>query len=507
MLDLAAARERRPEAGGDAGHRPASETRSRLAPSPSEWERLERLSGGSVRRAALAARRGAGSSSIDRVSTLDRGACPNPDWGAVHALGDELAGGAAEQRYELFFELLMDRARRASSGRGPTGAGRARARGRTLAERLIGEDELATWAGLWERVAADKADVAALNLDRKALILEIVLAEACRQLASALALRDRFDAWADDVRRHPPTAHKRHGREEALLHHHGDLLSQRRAPHRARLRGDRDRRHRALRAPRRQGRVLPDRHRRARPQDEADGGQGGPHARARSPTATRRASSRWRTTLDLSNDDFIRTTEPRHYEACGRDLAAHGGGRRHLQEEVWRLVLGPRRDLLQAKARPRSATAQRFATQNGTPVEWNEEETYFFRLSAYQDRLLAHYEKNPDFILPPERRNEVVSFVKSGLEDLSISRSTLDWGIPVPGAPGHVMYVWVDALTNYVTAHGPPQRRRPARGLLAGRRARHRQGHRALSRRLLAGLPDERRARAAQAHLPPRLRA
>ena len=88
----------------------------------------------------------------------------------------------------------------------------------------------------------------------------------------------------------------------------------------------------------------------------------------------------------------------------------------------------------------------RVATPQGTPVEWNEEETYFFRLSAYQDKLLAHYEKNPDFILPLERRNEVVSFVKRGLEDLSISRTTLDWGIPVPGAPGHVMYVWVDAL-------------------------------------------------------------
>jgi methionyl-tRNA synthetase len=101
----------------------------------------------------------------------------------------------------------------------------------------------------------------------------------------------------------------------------------------------------------------------------------------------------------------------------------------------------------------------------GTPVEWTEEETYFFRLSGYQDRLLAHYEANPDFILPPERRNEVVSFVKGGLEDLSISRTTLDWGIPVPHGAGetrrksgaqHVMYVWVDALTNYLTGVGFP---------------------------------------------------
>jgi methionyl-tRNA synthetase len=92
----------------------------------------------------------------------------------------------------------------------------------------------------------------------------------------------------------------------------------------------------------------------------------------------------------------------------------------------------------------------------GTPVEWFEEETFFFRLSAYQDKLLAHYEKHPDFILPPERRNEVVSFVKRGLDDLSVSRTTLDWGIPVPGSPEHVMYVWVDALTNYITGAGFP---------------------------------------------------
>ena len=97
----------------------------------------------------------------------------------------------------------------------------------------------------------------------------------------------------------------------------------------------------------------------------------------------------------------------------------------------------------------------------GTPVEWFEEETYFFRLSAYQDKLLEHYEKHPDFILPRERRNEVVSFVKGGLEDLSVSRTTLDWGIKVPGAPEHVMYVWVDALTNYITGAGFPDENGP----------------------------------------------
>jgi methionyl-tRNA synthetase len=97
----------------------------------------------------------------------------------------------------------------------------------------------------------------------------------------------------------------------------------------------------------------------------------------------------------------------------------------------------------------------------GTPVEWFEEDTFFFRLSAYQDRLLEHYDKHPDFILPRERRNEVVSFVKRGLDDLSVSRTTLDWGIKVPGAPEHVMYVWVDALTNYITGAGFPDERHP----------------------------------------------
>ena len=158
--------------------------------------------------------------------------------------------------------------------------------------------------------------------------------------------------------------------------------------------------------------------------------------------------------LGLSHDDFIRTTEARHYEACTeiwRRMDAAGdiftkkyGGWYSVRDETY---------YKEAETEVREDGA-RYATPTGTPVEWTEEETYFFRLSAYEQRLLAHYEANPDFILPPERRNEVVSFVKSGLEDLSISRSTLDWGIPVPGAPSHVMYVWVDALTNYITATG-----------------------------------------------------
>ncbi len=97
----------------------------------------------------------------------------------------------------------------------------------------------------------------------------------------------------------------------------------------------------------------------------------------------------------------------------------------------------------------------------GSPVEWNEEESYFFRLSAYQERLLAHYQADPDFIGPDARRNEIVSFVKGGLQDFSISRTTFDWGLPVPGDPKHVMYVWVDALNNYVTGCGFPDENDP----------------------------------------------
>ena len=167
--------------------------------------------------------------------------------------------------------------------------------------------------------------------------------------------------------------------------------------------------------------------------------------------------------LGLSHDDFIRTTEERHYRAC---------------EEIWRRMEKAGDIYLAKYAGWYSVRDEAFYAESettvgangvrvgpqGTPVEWTEEESYFFRLSAYQDRLLAHYEANPDFILPPERSNEVVSFVKGGLQDLSISRTTLDWGIPVPGAPRHVMYVWVDALTNYLTATGFPDADAPRAG-------------------------------------------
>jgi len=183
-----------------------------------------------------------------------------------------------------------------------------------------------------------------------------------------------------------------------------------------------------------------------------------PHALADRNSARFRAMAE---ALSISNDDFIRTTEPRHYrssEEIWRRMAANNGDIFLKKYAGWYSV---RDEAFYAEDETTlGADGVRLGPQ-GTPVEWFEEETYFFRLSAYQQRLLEHYEKHPDFILPPERRNEVVSFVRRGLQDLSVSRTTLDWGIRVPGAPEHVMYVWVDALTNYITAAGFPDEGHP----------------------------------------------
>lgn len=138
------------------------------APAPSEWERLARLSGGSVRR-LLSLHAAKGLALHDRIAAL-LASLPDVDWGAVHALGDELGSPAAEQRYELFFELMMDAIARLVAAEARGGGTPAET---ALARRLIGPARLATWAGLWERVAADKAEAAALNLDRKALILDV----------------------------------------------------------------------------------------------------------------------------------------------------------------------------------------------------------------------------------------------------------------------------------------------------------------------------------------------
>jgi methionyl-tRNA synthetase len=160
--------------------------------------------------------------------------------------------------------------------------------------------------------------------------------------------------------------------------------------------------------------------------------------------------------LNFSNDDFIRTTEERHKKACqalwrklveaGEIYLAKYSGWYAVRDEAYygedELTDGP--------------NGKKIAP-SGAECEWVEEESYFFKLSAWRERLLQFYEDHPDFILPASRRNEVLSFVKGELRDLSVSRTRLAWGVPVPDAPGHVMYVWIDALTNYLTAVGYPE--------------------------------------------------
>lgn len=156
--------------------------------------------------------------------------------------------------------------------------------------------------------------------------------------------------------------------------------------------------------------------------------------------------------LNCSNDDFIRTTEERHSQTC---------------QEIWKrmeengdIYLGRYKGWYSVRQEAYYEEKDteigpdniRREKELGSPVEWNEEESYFFKLSRYEKALLEYYEKHPDFIAPFERRNEIISFIKSGLKDISISRTNFNWGVAVPDNPKHVMYVWVDALTNYLSA-------------------------------------------------------
>jgi methionyl-tRNA synthetase len=159
--------------------------------------------------------------------------------------------------------------------------------------------------------------------------------------------------------------------------------------------------------------------------------------------------------LNISCDRFIRTTEADHHrasQALWQAMAAKGDiylGRYEGWYSVRDEAYYGEDELVLAE------TGEKLSPQ-GTEVEWTVEESWFFRLSAYQDKLLAYYEANPDFIRPEGRRNEVLRFVEGGLADLSISRTSFDWGVKVPGSDNHVMYVWLDALTNYLTGVGYP---------------------------------------------------
>ncbi len=151
----------------------------------------------------------------------------------------------------------------------------------------------------------------------------------------------------------------------------------------------------------------------------------------------------------------VRTTQARHHRAAQAiwERMAAAGDIYLSKYPGWYSV---RDEAFFDEAETVLAPDGRRLAPGGAPVEWVEEESYYFRLSAYGDRLLTFYREQPDFIVPEKYRNEIVAFVERGLRDLSISRSTFDWGIPVPGDAQHVMYVWVDALTNYLTATGWP---------------------------------------------------
>ncbi len=180
-------------------------------------------------------------------------------------------------------------------------------------------------------------------------------------------------------------------------------------------------------------------------------------------TFTDRVSQTFRdlaVTMKTSNDDFIRTTEPRHTKGVQvlwqRLLEA---GEIYLDHyEGWYAV---RDEAFYDEKELQTAADGSKLAPSGAPVEWVREPSYFFRLSKWQDRLLEFYEANPDFVAPASRRNEVLSFVKSGLLDLSVSRTSFAWGIKVPNDPAHVMYVWLDALANYLTATGWPDMNAP----------------------------------------------
>ncbi|GMK45501.1 methionine--tRNA ligase [Paenibacillus glycanilyticus] len=154
--------------------------------------------------------------------------------------------------------------------------------------------------------------------------------------------------------------------------------------------------------------------------------------------------------LEISNDDFIRTTEPRHKEAVEKIFA-----QLLKQDDIYKgeyegWYCTPCESFFLERQ-----LVNGNCPDCGRPVELVKEESYFFRMSKYADRLLKHYEENPDFIQPESRKNEMINnFIKPGLEDLAVSRTTFDWGVKVPGDPKHVIYVWIDALSNYITALG-----------------------------------------------------
>jgi len=159
--------------------------------------------------------------------------------------------------------------------------------------------------------------------------------------------------------------------------------------------------------------------------------------------------------LDVSYDRFIRTTDVDHHRASSAIWEAMAG-RGDLYLDRYQGWYSVRDEAFYDEGEVVDGADGEKLSPQGSPVDWTVEESWFFRLSNYQQRLLDHYAAHPDFIRPESRRNEVLRFVEGGLRDLSVSRTSFDWGIPVPGSPDHVMYVWLDALTNYLTGVGFP---------------------------------------------------
>jgi methionyl-tRNA synthetase len=159
--------------------------------------------------------------------------------------------------------------------------------------------------------------------------------------------------------------------------------------------------------------------------------------------------------MNFSNDQFIRTTEERHKVAV-QHLWKRLVDKGYIYEDKYAGWYSVRDEAFYTEGELTDGEGGEKLAPTGAPVEWVEEPSYFFKLSAMQDKLLELYESQPDFVMPKSRLNEVKSFVEGGLQDLSISRTTFSWGVPVPEAEGHIMYVWIDALTNYLTATGYP---------------------------------------------------
>ena len=209
----------------------------------------------------------------------------------------------------------------------------------------------------------------------------------------------------------------------------------------------------------------------------------------------------WRR-LDLSFDDFIRTTEPRHragvQELIRRITAAGDIYEGHY--EGWYCVsceaFKQEKDLVEG-----------LCPIHRTKPDWIREKNHFFRLSKYQDRLLKHFAEQPEFLTPDIRRNEILRLIEGGLDDISVSRAGQSWGIPMPQDPSSVVYVWFDALINYISAVGLGTDEALLAQVVARRPARHWQGHHPVPHRDLAGDADECRRGAAAAGVRPRLGA